>query len=522
MAEVFRAVVMGPQEFQRVVVVKRVLPRLSEDPAFLKMFIDEATLCGRLSHPNIIQVHEFGEQDEQPFIAMEYVHGRSLSQLLRRLAERRQPLPFTIAAEIMRQVCRGLAYAHTLCSADGRPLGIVHRDVSPGNVIVAFSGAVKLLDFGIARVEDRFRVGNTQPGQVKGKSAYLAPEQVTSQAVDHRADIFAAGILLFEMVTGRRLFKGTNPLECMNLVTSLPIPQPSQLEPKLPPALETVVLRALRRPREERYQSAGDMADDLESFLIKRQCGSRDLPRFITGLHAEESARNPTQLTRDEVRALSGSPITLRPVTAEITGEVSVARRSSGGMSIITETGRVWRVPHVPRAVWITTALAATVLLGLGVKSAVAPSAPATAALVDRTVDDATSPAISPARASSGSAGAGPASATERPAATAPVSLAIGSAPSGALVFEDGNDQPLGVTPLIVSRPPQAERLTFRFTKAGHVEGVLQVVPDADKPVLLTLTPLAKGAVTVSAPGRRRSDAQKVRHALPINPFSQQ
>src|SRR5262249_47407782 len=156
---------IGPEQFQRVVVVKRILPHLTANASFLKMFIDEATLCGRLSHPNIIQVHEFGKQDGTYFIAMEFVEGRTLSAVLTRLAQKNEPMPVTVAAQIIRQTCLGLAYAHGLRGDDGAVLNIIHRDITPSNLMIAFTGAVKILDFGIARVANESRISSTDAGQ---------------------------------------------------------------------------------------------------------------------------------------------------------------------------------------------------------------------------------------------------------------------------------------------------------------------------------------------------------------------
>jgi serine/threonine protein kinase len=303
MAEVFRALLVGPEQFQRMVVVKRILPHLSENPGFIKMFIDEATLSGRLSHPNIIQVHEFGRQDEQYFIAMEYVRGRSLHQIMGRLAERQQHMPVTVAAEIIRQTCRGLAYAHDLVDPDnGKPLGLIHRDVAPGNVVVAYTGAVKVLDFGIARVANEFRVGQTDPGQMKGKSAYIAPEQVAGAPFDRRADIFCAGILLHEMLSGRRLFRGENAVKTLKLVEELPIPRPSEVRPEVPPVLEAIAMRALERDPAKRFATATELADALEAFLLEQRVSSQELPRFMQELFKEESASGEVRLNE---RALS-------------------------------------------------------------------------------------------------------------------------------------------------------------------------------------------------------------------------
>src|SRR5436190_5126830 len=324
MAEVFRALVVGPEQFQRMVVVKRVLPSLSARPGFIKMFIDEATLCGRLSHPNIIQVHEFGREGGQYFIVMEYVQGRNLNHVVSRLVQAERLMPPTIAAEITRQLCRGLAYAHGLTAVDGKPLGIIHRDVSPGNVMVSYAGAVKVLDFGIARVQDKFRTGSTDPGHVKGKSAYLAPEQLSHQGFDHRADIFATGIVLHEMLTGRRLFKAATGEETMQRVRSMPIPRPSQANPKVPAGLDSIVMRALQRSPAERYPNAGQMADALEAYLLEQRFSSQELPRFITTLFKDDGSHDQVHLTPQELQAVMEDEAAA-PVR-ELTGEVAPVR----------------------------------------------------------------------------------------------------------------------------------------------------------------------------------------------------
>jgi serine/threonine-protein kinase len=305
MAEVYRALVLGPENFQRMVVVKRILPHLSANDGFIRMFIDEATLCGRLSHPNVIQVHEFGKQDDTYFIAMEYVQGRPLGAIMSRLGQLGEKMPPTIAAEIARQTCLGLGYAHGLAAVDGKPLGIIHRDVSPGNVMVAWTGAVKVLDFGIARVANEFRVGITESGQVKGKSAYLAPEQISANStIDHRADVFGAGILLYEMLAGRRLFKAPNAPDTMKLIREMTIPKPSASNPAVPARLDAIVMRALMRNPGERYQQAAEMAEALESYVLEQRLSSQELGRFMRRIFKDESAQDHAHLTNAELEAL--------------------------------------------------------------------------------------------------------------------------------------------------------------------------------------------------------------------------
>src|SRR5262247_520429 len=201
MAEVFLAVAIGPEGFQRMLVIKRMLPHLSQDRAFVRMFVDEAKLCGLLSHPNLVQIFEFGSIEESFFIAMEHVQGETLSAVRAKLTEQNRLAPVAASAEIARQVCNGLHYAHSLQSATGAPLGIIHRDISPSNLMLSFHGGVKILDFGIARVAEGIRETHTQAGTMKGKVSYMSPEQIRMEQIDNRSDIFAVGIVLHEFLT---------------------------------------------------------------------------------------------------------------------------------------------------------------------------------------------------------------------------------------------------------------------------------------------------------------------------------
>jgi eukaryotic-like serine/threonine-protein kinase len=515
MAEVFRALVLGPEQFQRMIVVKRILPQLSANPAFVRMFIDEATLCGRLSHPNIIQVHEFGRCDDRYFIAMEYVHGRSVSHLISGLIEQRKIVPVNIAVEIMRQVCRGLAYAHGLTAADGKPLGIIHRDVSPGNVIVAFNGAVKLLDFGVARVENRFRVGSTDPGHVKGKTSYLAPEQITNDEVDHRADIFSAGILLYEMLTTRRLFKSDSASESMEMVRSMPIPAPSWRNRRIPPRLDAIVMCALERERSARYQDAGLMANDLEQFLLEQQFSSQELANFMRESFEEESTIQQVQLSPAEIESLGGFEL------PEASGGQTVTSELKSGLSALSQVSGRHRLNRDPRAgaprptgsrrkggLLVTGALLAAAAAGLYALTSRQPGPGASGAGAatevlppETSVPPAEAPAPSP---------------PHDPAETlAEVTISISSEPTGATVYQGSDVRPIGVTPLEVNVSRGDDPVVFRIRKTGFVEGVLKLVPDADRPALVTL---AK-AIPVRRTGKVEK-TEKVRNAVPIDPFA--
>ena len=292
MAEVFLAVAFGLQGFQRTLVIKRMLAHLSQDSAFVKMFIDEAKLSGLLSHPNLVQIFEFGQIDESFFIAMEHVQGETLLAVQTKLAEQGRIAPVGASLEIMRQVCLGLNYAHGLQSATGQPIGIVHRDVSPSNLMLSFHGGVKILDFGIARVTEELRETKTQAGTMKGKVAYMSPEQVRMEQTDNRSDIFAVGIVLHEMLTGRRLFKSANEFTGAKKVLEAVVPLPSSLNPEVPASVDTIVMRALERKLEARYQTAGEMAEDLEKALSEMRASPHEARNLILSLFPKGPSRS--------------------------------------------------------------------------------------------------------------------------------------------------------------------------------------------------------------------------------------
>ena len=211
MAEVFRALMTGPEGFERELVLKRILPRLSETGDFKTMFIREAKISALLLHPNIVQIYEFGEAEGAYFIAMENVQGVTLREALTTLRREQRAMPYLVAADIARQICIGLDYAHTLHGPDGKALEIVHQDISPTNIMLAYTGTVKILDFGIARAAS-FAEEEAKKGLIKGKVSYLSPEQIHVRPFDARADVFALGVVFHEMLTGRRLFQAKNDI----------------------------------------------------------------------------------------------------------------------------------------------------------------------------------------------------------------------------------------------------------------------------------------------------------------------
>ncbi|MEO8214958.1 MAG: serine/threonine-protein kinase [Myxococcales bacterium] len=284
MAEVFRAAVKGPEGFHREIVVKRILPELSARPRFTQMFVNEAKISALLNHPNIVQIFEFGESDGAYFIAMESVRGLTLREVLTRLRQQQRMMPVVAAAEITREVLIALDYAHNLHDADGRALDIVHRDISPSNIMLGDTGAVKVLDFGIARAADL--TSDDEGKVVKGKIAYLAPEQISCGDIDARADLFAVGCVLHELLTGRVMFRAQNDLQKKVDLLAQETPPPSAWNGEVPPALDLVVARATARGPNARYTSAADMLADVENYLSSFRSSSRAVLRLVRSLAA--------------------------------------------------------------------------------------------------------------------------------------------------------------------------------------------------------------------------------------------
>ena len=292
MAEVFKAKTVGVEGFEKLVAIKRILPSVAEDEEFIKMFIDEAKITSQLSHANLAQTFDLGKINDAYYIAMEYVPGKDLRAVQERLKRRGERVPINIATYVIGRVCEGLDYAHRKRDIAGRELHIVHRDVSPQNVIVSFEGEVKLIDFGIAKAANK--ITSTQAGILKGKFGYMSPEQVRGLPLDQRSDIFAAGVVLYELCTGERLFVGSSDYSVLEKVQQARIVPPSKLVRDIPDRLEEVILKALAREPEQRYQHAADLAQDLMRFLIEshtRIVSRDDIAAFMKAVFPDDDAR---------------------------------------------------------------------------------------------------------------------------------------------------------------------------------------------------------------------------------------
>ncbi|QSQ19405.1 serine/threonine protein kinase [Pyxidicoccus parkwayensis] len=360
MAEIFLAKLLGADNFERNVVIKRMLPHLSNIPDFVEMFRDEARLAAKLSHPNIVQIQELGFTEGCYYICMEYLAGEDFSTTLRVAGRRRHYLPFPIVLRVLIDAAHGLHYAHEFCNESGQPLNIVHRDISPSNLYLTYQGQVKVLDFGIAKAESR--LVNTRTGVVKGKYMYMAPEQAQGKEVDRRADVFALGVSLYEALTHVRPFSRENDLAVLNALLHGDFKRPRELRPDLPGELEAIVLKAMSFKPEDRYPSAEAFADDLEAFLGENlsASGSTHLGAFLRGHFGEERfterTRIPTLATLTATHGTEGSPVQMPagvPAGTDVYGhrqpgpEVAPARPPSvaAGVGVASAAPQVSVVP---------------------------------------------------------------------------------------------------------------------------------------------------------------------------------
>ena len=293
MAEVFKAKSYGVAGFEKLLVIKKILPHLSQNERFVTMFIKEAKIAVNLNHKNVVQVFDLGKVADDYYIAMEYVHGKDLREITRACAKKRIPLPLSLACYLLAEIAAGLDYAHRRKDIDDQPLNIIHMDISPQNVLVSFEGDVKIADFGIAHAVGGD--GKMKGGVLRGKYAYMSPEMATGKPVDQRTDIFSAGVILHELITGRRLFYEADEVRTIENVRKCAVPLPSGINPQVPPKLEQVTMKALTADPDKRYQTAEELRADLTEVLFgfSRVVDAGDLARFFRKVFAKEAQPAP-------------------------------------------------------------------------------------------------------------------------------------------------------------------------------------------------------------------------------------
>jgi serine/threonine protein kinase len=342
MAEVFRAKAYGVEGFERLVAVKRILPNIAEDKEFIRMFVDEAKIAVQLNHANIAQIFDLGVVDQAYYIALEHVHGRDLRAIFDRCRQKTEPMPIAQACFVIMKVCEGLDYAHNKRDQSGRELNLVHRDVSPQNVLVSFEGEVKLIDFGIAKAAGKG--SKTQAGILKGKFGYMSPEQVRGLPIDRRSDIFSCGIVLYELLTGERLFVGESDFSTLEKVRNVEILPPSTYNRRIPDELERIVLKALSKDVEDRYQNAIDLHDELQAFVYTAGefYSRKDLAAWMKGTFAREIEEETAKL--EAYRQIAPPPTEGKPRTTPPAAPST--RRPTASLSASAPAGT--KPPPVP------------------------------------------------------------------------------------------------------------------------------------------------------------------------------
>ncbi|WP_223633835.1 serine/threonine-protein kinase [Corallococcus sp. EGB] len=294
MAELFLAYTSGPGGFRKFVAVKQILPDIKKDDQFVKMFLDEARITAAFSHANIGQVFDLGEEDGELYLAMEFLPGQNLEQVVKMAARRNYTLPLGFSARVMRDTCLGLHYAHHFMDPSGRPVAVVHRDVSPKNVMITYDGVVKVIDFGIAKA--RGKLGRTQVGTVKGTSGYMSPEQVRNKDLDGRSDQFSTGVMFHELLTGQRLFNAPGEAAVMMQIVDGEIPAPRSLNGAVPEALEAVVLKSLSRDTAQRFGTCREMARAIEATLGSELFDEDQMAAVMGELFEEKRQKTRTLL----------------------------------------------------------------------------------------------------------------------------------------------------------------------------------------------------------------------------------
>ncbi len=361
MADVFLSVARGQMGFNKLAVIKRLRQALAEEPAFRNMFLDEARLAARLSHPNIVHTYEVGEQNGVYFIAMEYLEGQSLNKVLKEALRRKEGIEPEVGARIIADALGGLAYAHALGDYDGRPLGIIHRDVSPHNIFVTYDGHTKLVDFGIAKAA--LSSTETEVGVLKGKVAYMSPEQAMGGRIDQRADLFAMGIVLWELLARQRLMTGESAANTLHKLMNEQIPRVSSVMPGIDPELEAICGKALEKDPQYRWQSAAEMRDALEAWLRSNPLQARQEEVSRKMLHLFGSVREEVQrqvqrhmasittaTNTQELQALTAESLQrMEQSGANVNGQLLRLNGSGSGSGVIPNYGMGSQSVSYPR-----------------------------------------------------------------------------------------------------------------------------------------------------------------------------
>lgn len=470
MAEIFLALQRSVAGFEKLIVIKRILPAMNGDRGFIDMLLHEARVAATLSHPNIVQTIDVGQVDGTYFIALEHIHGEDLRSIVRQMKKKGvSEFPLEHAISIILGMCAGLSYAHEKRDLDGTPLNIVHRDISPQNVVVGFAGDVKIVDFGVAKSGQQ--TNESKSGQLKGKVPYMSPEQARGEEIDWRSDIFAIGVMLFELTTGKRLFKGATEFETLKLIIERDYPRPSWVASGYPPGLEAIVMRALEKDRDKRYQTAREMQADLEAFVrdAKLPVSSIALAEFMKMLFEEKLQAQKEALMQGRQLA---EIIAQEIVHSEKTGTgVDSGRFSSHNLST-TSAGAVGSVPPPARsAKWPFVALPLVAIAAAGAVFAFKGKKEEAPAAKEQTAE---------------------------PAAAQKASLVVKSDPAGAHIWINGEVRS-EVTPATIDNLPIGT-IDVKVGMEGYASKTEKVELHAGPPTNRNFT-LQKGVVSIQLTG---------------------
>ncbi len=463
----------GAEGFEKLVVIKRILPHLVEDEEFFTMFIDEAKITMRLDHPNIARINEFGVENGVHFIEMEYVSGEDVRRLDKRSRMANTPLPLGVIIRVIADAAAGLDFAHKAKDSKGSPLNLVHRDVSPQNVLVGFDGSVKLIDFGVAKAAGRAQ--HTATGILKGKFPYMSPEQADGLDIDARSDVFALGVVLWELLTGKRLFKGENDLMTQRLVKACQVPPPSEVEPSLPKAFDAVVLKSLAKDVKDRYADAGAFRSALEDFAFKNNIPASNsyLVDFMQALYAERIAKEADPRSLEEDSGLTDLDAGGLPKNAQSPTIVDRNRQGGqvfpSGQSSSHLTEAVGNKPKSRTGLWLGLGVLGVVLIGVAgfaLKGRGTTETPMTPDVVTTPVDP-------------------PIKKVELPTVVEFLTFSLTSEPTGAEV-ELGGDKK-GLTPLEVKLEKAKLPTLLKVSRDGYEPFQTTLADSTDPNVAVTL-----------------------------------
>ncbi|HJZ85978.1 MAG TPA: serine/threonine-protein kinase [Polyangia bacterium] len=479
MAEILLARLHGAGGFEKRVVLKRLLPQFADDEQFVAMFLDEARIAARISHPNVCQVYELGEQDGQHFIAMEYLDGVPLAAVMRKASRDQIATDIRFLAGLVVQACEGLHHAHELTDQDGHPLGLVHRDISPQNLFVTVDGVVKVLDFGVAK---EHRPGQkTRTGTVKGKYAYMAPEQLRGEPIDRRADIFSLGVVVFEAVTGRRLFWRETEFLIFRAITDERIPLASELRPGIPDRLEAAISCALARDREERFPTARAFGEAVSAAVtsLGGPWSHAALARHVQRMFADDLAEQRAVVAR----AAAECEREAAEKSADDAAPLAMPHTDSLRVEVVVEE-EAFRAPARPRvrAGTVGLALVAALTGALAVYLALRKSAPPAQVPVTLGAAAGVHPAPpAPSARPEAAATVSPASASPKRAGY----ITIDSTPY-ATIYIDGKN--VGDTPLFRLRLPAGRHAVRAVSPNGRVQNLTITVPSGHEAPARRLT----------------------------------